>query len=390
MNQVSRTLHHGRWQSVVDLATDLCAMHQPFTTKDAADGKLVPRLPCVAIVTGTEVSTAGRLHIGRQQHFSMAPLCDDAIFLVASITKPVVAMAALLLVERGQLTLADRVSEYIPEFGREGKYGIDVRHLLTHTSGLPDMLPDNLELRQSLASLEQFVMRVCDEPLAFPPGRGVQYQSMGFAVLGEIIARISGKSCAQFVRDEFFHPLGMRDTALGAPDDWFDGQAAKAIKIPDAIVPEAHASGIDWNWNSRYWRQLGAPWGGLLTSAADLATFAQTMLRRGTTLDGHRVLSPATVDAATRNQLEFMRDVPDEERRCRPWGLGWRLNWPAHSANFGDLLGKRTYGHWGATGTVLWIDPDAGTFALVLTTLPQEPSGKYLARLSNAVAAAWE
>ena len=66
------------------------------------------------------------------------------------------------------------------------------------------------------------------------------------------------------------------------------------------------------------------------------------------------------------------------------------MNWPAHSANFGDLLGARTYGHWGATGTVLWMDPDAGTFGLVLTTLPQEPSGKYLSRMSNAISAAWE
>ena len=182
----------------------------------------------------------------------------------------------------------------------------------------------------------------------------------------------------------------MSDTSLGATDEWFVGSTPRSTRIPNAIVPEAHASGTDWNWNSRYWRQLGAPWGGLLTSANDLATFAQFMLRTGQTHEGRRLLSPAAIDAATRNQLQYMRDVPDEERRCRPWGLGWRLNWPAHSANFGDLLGPRTYGHWGATGTVLWIDPDANVFALILTTLPQEPSGKYLARLSNAVAAAWE
>jgi CubicO group peptidase (beta-lactamase class C family) len=375
VSQASRTLHADRWQTVVKLATDWC---------DAGT------LPCIAAVTGTTDAIAGSFSVGRQQPGESIRLRDDAIFLVASITKPIVGMAALQLIERGQLSLADRVSDYIPEFGREGKYGVEIRHLLTHTSGLPDMLPDNNALRQSHATLGQFVQRTCDEPLAFSPGRGVQYQSMGFAVLGEIIARVSGKSCSAFLKDDLFHRLGLTDAALGAPDDWYQGSTPRVERIPAAVVPEAQVHGTEWNWNSRYWRQLGAPWGGLLITARDLALLAQLMLRGGTTTAGQRLLSPAAIAASTRNQLECMRDIPMEERRCRPWGLGWRLDWPAHSANFGDLLGPRTYGHWGATGTVLWIDPDARTFAIILTTLPQEPSGKYLARLSNAIAAAWE
>ena len=368
------TLQPDRWHAVVELATDLCE---------------AKTLPCVAIMTGTAQTIAGQLHIGRKQSGSTDPIDRNSIFLVASITKPLVAMATLLLIERGVVTLADRVVDYIPDFGCEGKYGVEIRHLLTHTSGLPDMLPDNLELRQAHASLDRFVERICQEPLGFPPGRSVQYQSMGFAVLGEIISRVTGLTCAQFVREELFVPLGMSDTELGAPDAWFEGSAPCADRIPEVVVPEAHAHGIDWNWNSRYWRQLGAPWGGLLTSANDLAKFAQLMLRGGTTDDHQRLFSPAAIETATRNQLWSMREVPDDERRCRPWGLGWRLNWPAHSANFGDLLGPQSYGHWGATGTLLWIDPQAGTFAIVLTTLPQEPSGKFLSRLSNAIAAAW-
>jgi CubicO group peptidase (beta-lactamase class C family) len=112
------------------------------------------------------------------------------------------------------------------------------------------------------------------------------------------------------------------------------------------------------------------------------------MMLQGGSLDGKRILSPASVRAMTMNQLAQMPQVPEEERRCRPWGLGWRLNWPAHSANFGDLLGPRTFGHWGATGTVCWLDPDAQTFCILLTTQPQEPEGRFLARVSNIVAAA--
>src|SRR5207244_7944555 len=98
--------------------------------------------------------------------------------------------------------------------------------------------------------------------------------------------------------------------------------------------------------------------------------------------------SPATVRTMTTNQLTGITHVPEEESRCRPWGLGWRLQWPAHSANFGDLLGPRTYGHWGATGTLCWLDPEREAFCILFTTQPQGDHGRFLACLSNVVAAA--
>lgn len=323
---------------------------------------------------------------GNQSLNGDAPLRDDAMFLVASITKPIVASAALLLVERGLLTLSDKVTDYVPEFGRNGKNAVRLRHLLTHTSGLPDMLPDNVELRKKHAPLSAFVDGTCEVELDFPAGRAVRYQSMGFAMLGEIIYRVSGMSCAEFVRKEIFEPLGMVDSWLGLPDEAFDGTAPIADRVSEVLVPDEMV-GQDWNWNSRYWRQLGAPWGGLITTSTDLARFCRMML--GAPPDGAQILSPATIRAATRNQLEMMADVPEVDRRTRPWGLGWRLNWPAHSANFGDFMGSRTYGHWGATGTVLWIDPDQNSFAVLLTTKPQEPHGTWLARVSNAVTASF-
>ncbi len=319
-----------------------------------------------------------------------APIRHDAIFLVASITKPIVATGALLLAERGLLALDDRVEDYIPAFRREGKHAVTIRNLLTHTSGLPDMLPTNNDLRAAHAPLSEFVAGACACPLDFPPGRGVQYQSMGFALLGEITRQVSGKSCAQFLHDEIFQPLEMHDTALGAPDDWFEGPSPKVDRIAEVCIPAgtemADENARHWNWNSRYWRQLGAPWGGLLTTPADLGQFGRMLLEQGR-LGNVQIVSRASIQAATRNQLEAMRDVPPDDRRTRPWGLGWRLNWAAHSANFGDLLGPRSYGHWGATGTLMWVDPDFDACAILLTTKPQEPHGSYLARASNAIAA---
>ena len=104
-------------------------------------------LPAVGICVGRRGNSSEPKLFGRRgPEPDDAPIARDARFLVASITKPIVATAALQLIERGQLTLADRVVDFIPEFGCEGKYGVELRHLLTHTSGLPDMLPDNLQI----------------------------------------------------------------------------------------------------------------------------------------------------------------------------------------------------------------------------------------------------
>jgi CubicO group peptidase (beta-lactamase class C family) len=307
------------------------------------------------------------------------PLRSDALFLVASITKPVTVTAVMMLVERGLLALEDRVATYVPKFGQNGKGEVQVRHLMTHTSGLPDMLPANDELRAAHEPLATFIDEICRLPLLFAPGTKVSYQSMGIAMLAEVVHRITGQTLREFLHKEIFEPLGMQDTSLG----W---ELEKKNRIA-AVRISAEEKETDWNWNTPYWLGFGAPWGGLITSLPDFACFCQMMLGGGV-LGDVRLLGPATVRAMTTNQFTGMPLVPDEERRCRAWSLGWRLNWPAHSANFGDLLGPRSYGHWGATGTLCWIDPDAEAFCLLFTTQPQGDEGRLLARISNMVAAA--
>jgi CubicO group peptidase (beta-lactamase class C family) len=338
------------------------------------------KVPALGLCVGRHGRMVEPRFFGRQRPEADAPaLRPDALFLVASITKPVTVTAAMMLVERGELTLEDRVAAFVPQFAERGKQDVQIRHLMTHTSGLPDMVADNEKLRQAHRPLADFIKAACREPLLFPPGTKVSYQSAGTALLGEIVHQVSGKTLPEFLREEVFRPLGMEDTSLG----W---DPAKKGRIAAVRVP-AELAKADWNWNSPYWLGFGAPWGGLITSPADFARFCQLMLNGGS-LEDVRLLGPASVRAMTSNQLAAMPAVPEEERRCRPWGLGWRLNWPAHSANFGDLLGPRSYGHWGATGTLCWLDPDAEAFCIVFTTQPQEPEGRFLARLSNAVCAA--
>lgn len=336
----------------------------------------------VAVEFGRVSGAKSQFAFGRQRLAEdAARLRDDGLFVVASITKPVVAMTVLSLVEEGLLSLSDRVARFVPAFGANGKQSITIRHLLTHTSGLPDMLPHNRALRERNAPLDAFVEGTNAISPDFQPGRGVQYQSMGFAMLAAVAFEVTGTKLPDLVRDRVTEPLGMAATFLGMPNQWYEDGGAE--RIVELAVPVEQQSTTGWGWNSRYWHEFGAPWGGLLSTPVDLGRFARAMLA-----DGDGVWSPATIAAATANRLHDFADLPETDRRCRPWGLGWRLNWVAHTATFGDLLGPRAYGHFGATGTMLWIDPDLDAYAVVLTTTPFDPRRVPLARLSNAIVAA--
>jgi CubicO group peptidase (beta-lactamase class C family) len=337
------------------------------------------KVPAAALCVGRKGRMLPPRFFGRQRPDGRGPLREDALFLTASITKPVTVAAVMLLVERGLVLLEDAVAAFVPKFAENGKKGVQVRHLMTHTSGLPDMLPDNDALRAAHKPLAAFIDATCRLPLLFPPGTRVNYQSMGIAMLAEVVHQVTGVALRDFLRKELFEPLDMVDTSLG----W---QPEKKERLAVVRLRDEQQK-TDWNWNTPYWLGFGAPWGGLVTSPADFARFCAMMLGGGV-LGGGRVLSPATVRAMTSNQLALMPQVPEEDRRCRPWGLGWRLNWPGSPTSFGDLLGPRAYGHWGATGTMCWIDPEAETFCILFTTQPQDDEGRFLGRVSNVVAAA--
>ena len=345
------------------------------------------KVPGSALAVGRHGHLVPIQFFGKLKPTSISPaMPDNAIFLIASITKPVTCTGIMILVERGELLLSDRVTHFIPEFGKNGKNSVKIRHLMTHTSGLPDMLPENQELRKDHQPLSEFTKRICDLELDFPPGQAVQYQSTGMAILSEVIKRITQQQLRDFLQKELFHPLNMRDTALGVPPSWYDASLNKTKRIAHIRTGDDEKN-TDWHWNSNYWWQFGAPWGGLMTTPADLAIFFQLMRNKGS-YQNTRLLSPATVHAMTHNQLQGMPDIQKLSHKNQPWGLGWRLHWPAHSANFGDLLSESTFGHWGATGTVGWVDPEHSSFMILFTTEPQEPHGRYLSLISNIVASA--
>ncbi len=308
------------------------------------------------------------------------PIRADGMFLLASISKPLTYLGAMKLVERGLLNLSDPVTRYIPDFAANHKEDTLVQHLFTHTSGMPDMVPNNVELRRQHAPLKKFIEgAIAAQPL-FPPGTDYSYQSMGTLTVAEIIQRISGLTIRDYLQREVFDPLGMSSTALGSRG--LDRKRLIRVQTPD------YQAKSDFGWNGKYWQEFGAPWGGVFCAPDDLAIVCQMMLNGGA-VDGVRLLSAATIEAMRTNRLVDQPDLPEPIRRARPWGLGWRLNHRGTSGSWGDLLGPNTFGHTGATGTMCWMDPDREGFCLLLTTAIRSRAPWRLVNLSNIVASAF-
>jgi CubicO group peptidase (beta-lactamase class C family) len=273
----------------------------------------------------------------------------EPVFLLASLSKPMTAAAVMTLVDQGQLSLDDTVVKFFPTFTGEGRETITIRNLLTHTGGLPDMLPNDEMLRQNHAPLSEYREGALKAPLKFPPGTKYSYASMGILLSAEIALKITGKPIADIVEERVFRPLGMRHTGFGLRGR--DNATTVPSQAAPAMTEEGKKTWTDWNWNSSYWRNLGAPWGGALGSAADIARFyAEFLETRG------RVLKPATEAMMISNQ---------SPPGVKASGLGFDLP-PGVGA---PATGPRTFGHNGSTGTLSWADPDTGTICVVLTTL---------------------
>jgi CubicO group peptidase (beta-lactamase class C family) len=254
----------------------------------------------------------------------------------------------MLLSDRKQLSLEDPVNKFIPEFRGGEKDRILLRHLLTHTSGLPDMLPENDALRKRHAPLKDFVAATCTTPLLFSPGTSVKYQSMGVLLAAEIVERISRRSLPEFLRDEIYRPLGMKDTSLGLGGRDLNETMQCQVEQQN-----------DWDWNSAYWRNLGPPWGGAHATAADVGRFLRYFAD-----PNPPVLKPATVAAM----------ISDQNRGLNtPWGIGWMLR-----RGLGKNSSPRTFGHSGSTGTLGWMDPEKGVSFVLLTTKPAAVSNRTL------------
>ncbi len=312
------------------------------------------------------------------------PAQQDSIFIIASISKPVTYTALLRLVDEGLVSLSDPVTRFIPEFGGHDtaapdRDAVQVRHLCTHTSGLPDMVPNNVLLRRQHAPFATFIDHICRVPLLFAPGTDISYQSAGTALAAEIVQRVRGKPLRETLAAEVFEPLGMEDTSLG----WIPEREARIV---EAMRP-SHLGGSDYDHNSLYWREFGAPWGGLFSTVGDIGRFLE-MYHQGGALDGARILSPALAAAMLSDQTDAMPGIPAATKLREGWGLGFRLYRRANPVYFGDLLESGSFGHTGSTGTFAWCDPTKALTAVFFCNQLHERVQHNFQVLSNTIAAA--
>ncbi|OAI53656.1 serine hydrolase [Planctomyces sp. SCGC AG-212-M04] len=306
--------------------------------------------------TESKQISAASLYVSRGQdsrsQFFGTARSIDAMYLLGSISKPICMTAVMTLYDQGQFRLDDPVKKFLPKFTGDERDSVTIKHLLTHTSGLPDQLPENGKLRKEHASLDEFAEHAIRTPLQFAPGSRYQYASMGILLAAHIAEKISGLDIRQLVQRSVFDPLGMTRSAQGLGkfkiDDFVPLQMEGAAPESGGGDP----SSKDWNWNSPYWRALGAPWGGTHCSAPDVGRFlAEFLFKQG------KVVKPATATLMTTNQ---------NPAGITPRGLGFNVSAAAGSKGCSD----KTFGHTGSTGQLCWADPATETICVVLTSLP--------------------
>jgi len=310
------------------------------------------------------------------------PMAVDAIFDLASVTKPVsTATSIMILAEQGRISLWDRVKMHVPEFAPYtdpwGQSGEDARiwNLLTHTSGLPPYT-DAIEAGKKLGnpcSTEDLVKYIAVLKKTNPPGAEFHYSCLGYITLAHIVKKISGLAIDAFADANIFKPLKMRHTFY-KPDAKF-----RSLCVPTQVVDGAPLIGVVHDPLARLQGGVSGN-AGLFSTADDLALFAQMILGKGE-WNGTRILSPLAVERMT-------TIYPRSPAAGR--GLGWDIS-SAYASNGGDLFGPRSFGHSGYTGTSIWIDAETETVVILLTnSVHPEDKGEVVplrSRVANIVAA---
>jgi CubicO group peptidase (beta-lactamase class C family) len=312
-------------------------------------------------------------------------LTSDALFPLASVSKPITAAALMCLVEDGLVGLHRPVQEYLPEFLGGGKDAVTPRHLLTHTAGIDDeaLARRVAAVHPAGGDVSQWVAAACDEPLGAPPGTRWAYSTAAYLLVATIIERVSGRAFPAFLRDRLLEPLGMTDTYVGLA-------SAPPERLARRYWPAPPADGYGASLET-------APPGdafGAVATAGDTARFGHLFLARGRA-NGARVLAPATVEAMMRNHVTGLGlRFDDEEWPTVSWGLGWHVRGEGAPRRGASLGSPRTIDHQGYGGAHLWVDPEAEVVGVVLSLLRRGAPGFYPGwrsdLLANAVIAAVE
>jgi len=333
-------------------------------------------------------------------------VADDAIFRIASMTKPITSVAFMQLVEQGKVALTDPVAKYIPEFAKLGVFvagggnipfvsrppatPMRIVDLLRHTAGFTYSFQErsNIDAAHRKTDVESwnrntsqsFIDILSEIPLEFDPGTEWNY-SVATDIVGVLIERISGKSLPDYFQHHIFAPLGMNDTFFAVPAD-------KAARLPEAYVFDAEAklklsdkAGSESLWAKGWSFNSGG--GGLASTVADYHRFCR-MLLNGGALDGVQIISPKTLELMTANHLPGGRDLTQMSKslfsEADMAGIGFGLGFATTIDSAATLVPCSTGDfYWGGMySTAFFVDPVEDIIMIFMTQLM--PSTTYPVR----------
>lgn len=275
------------------------------------------------------------------------PMREDTIFDLASMTKPLATGAAvMILVDRGKLDPNDYVRDYLPAFACGGKEEVRIRHLLTHTSGLPAYTNANsLKQQYGCPCPEKVIEKICSLDAQSSPGEEFRYSCLGYITLAEIVRIVTGQGIDEFTHANLFVPMGMKDTGFNPSAQLKPRIAATEIVDGEPLRGTVHdplarlRGGISGN-------------AGLFSTASDLSIYCRMLLHHGV-WKGKRILRPAAVEMLT---------TPQSHGRAYGFDVSSSYSWPK-----GPNASPRAFCHTGYTGTSLVCDPDTGIYLILLT-----------------------
>jgi CubicO group peptidase (beta-lactamase class C family) len=307
----------------------------------------------VVTLVATKDSIVHLSAVGKSDLAKGRAMQTDDIFWIASMTKPIVAVAVAMLVDEGKLGFDEPIVKRLPEFsiqlvadGKRPSRPVTARDLLRHTSGIGEL--GGRDAHMTLAETSQLIGGT---PLLFHPGTQWSYSTTGIDAVGRLVEVASDMPFDRFLQQRIFDPLGMKDTSFWiAPEK--DARFARTYRwlaqenaLRDAPIPYMYGTAV----TDRKRPPLGGA--GLFSTAEDMARFYQMMLNRGTA-NGKRLLKPETVAALTRRQTNTL-----ETRPGMSWGIGFAIVENPNAMEANKILSVGSFGHGGAFSTQSWADP---------------------------------
>ena len=333
------------------------------TGDSTASGKLKPAYDVLDRAVADHAFPGGVLAVGlrgqmqvhafgRQTYDATSPaITPDTIYDAASLTKAVVTTTLVAMqVEAGRIALDLPVARYVPEWNAgpnpEWRKRVTVRHLLTHSSGLPA----HKDYFLTIHSEREAIADICNESLEYEPGTKTVYSDLGFILLGEILERVTGRTVDQLARERIFGPLGMANTQFNPPK----ALVSRIAPTEDDAAFRKHLLRGEVHDENAFAMGGVAGHAGMFATAPDLAAFCQ-MLLNGGSYAHQRLLIRATL-------TQFLAP---QALAANTRTLGWMV--PTADSTSGRYFSARSFGHLGFTGTSIWIDPDRQLFVILLT-----------------------